>query len=232
MGMLNLTVELAGKVVKKYTFGDERKILLGRSSECDVVIDNLGVSRTHCELFWTGHCWVVQDLKSNNGTVVNGKKVPTHNVNPGDEVTISKYKIICEPAQEELEFAVEAPVKIPGYGESTLPIEAKRGDSRAVPKPKGFLLIEAPSRRTITLEKTITVIGSGEAADVKSYGFFIARKHALIVRDDAGFLVVDTSGRQRSLLNETPIDTERLRDGDTIKVGKVALKFQTGSPTY
>jgi pSer/pThr/pTyr-binding forkhead associated (FHA) protein len=234
MGFLNLAVEFNGKLVKQYTLGDERKVLVGRSSECDVVIDNLGVSRTHCELFWAGHCWVLQDLHSNNGTVVNGKKVVTHNVNDGDEITISKFKLTCKlPQQDELEFAIETPQKGAGYGESTIPIDQRRGAS---PKPetkvKGFVTIEGQGRKTIVLQKPVFVIGKAENADVRVEGFFIRKKHALIVRDEVGFLLVDTSGRTATFLNEATIDCERLRDGDLIRVGKTVLKFSAGMPNY
>ena len=147
MGLLNLTVEFSGKLVRQYTLGDERKVLVGRSSECDVVIDNLGVSRTHCELFWAGHCWVVQDLHSNNGTLVNNKKIVTHNVNDGDEIAISKFKLTCKlPQQEDLEFQIEAPAKSQGYGESTIPIDQRGKAAKPETKVKGFVTVEGPGR--------------------------------------------------------------------------------------
>lgn len=234
MANLHLSVEFGGKLVRQYTLGDERKVLVGRSSECDVVIDNLGVSRTHCELFWAGHCWVVQDLHSNNGTVVNGKTIITHNVNDGDEIVISKFKLICKlPQQEDLDFPVEAPVKTPGYGESTMPIDQRgRGPAKPETKVKGFVTIEGPGRKTIVLQKPIFTIGRAENADVRVEGFFIRLKHAFIVRDEVGFLLLDGTGKQKTYLNEAMIDCERLRDSDLIRVGKTILKFQSGLPNY
>ena len=49
-----------------------RRVVLGRSPDCDVVIDSPSVSRRHAELYWEGNLLSVRDLGSANGTYVNG----------------------------------------------------------------------------------------------------------------------------------------------------------------
>src|SRR3989442_832182 len=67
--------------------------LLGRLEDCDVTIDNLGVSRYHSEILQKDGFYVLRDLKSNNGTFVNGKRVDNYNLNDGDEISIGKFTI-------------------------------------------------------------------------------------------------------------------------------------------
>lgn len=43
---------------------------LGRSIDCDVVLNHPSVSAQHAEINWTGHGWMVHDLDSTNGTRV------------------------------------------------------------------------------------------------------------------------------------------------------------------
>lgn len=64
-------------------------VTLGRSRECDVVLDDPNVSRTHAELRPRGGSWVLTDLGSTNGSSVNGRRVdgPTV-VKPGDEIEL------------------------------------------------------------------------------------------------------------------------------------------------
>ena len=45
--------------------------LIGRSSRCDLQIDEGFVSAQHAEIRWTGGSWEIKDLCSRNGTLVN-----------------------------------------------------------------------------------------------------------------------------------------------------------------
>lgn len=51
-------------------------ITLGRASSCDVVIDDMLVSRKHAEIQQIKSSFYIKDLESRNGTFVNDKKVP------------------------------------------------------------------------------------------------------------------------------------------------------------
>jgi hypothetical protein len=75
--------------------GDKRIIVgsggatLGRSRQCDVVVDDPNVSRTHAELRPRGGSWVLTDLGSTNGSSVNGRRIDAPTVvRPGDEIEL------------------------------------------------------------------------------------------------------------------------------------------------
>jgi hypothetical protein len=59
---------------RSYQLTAERTVL-GRGSECDVVIDDPGVSRRHAEVVRTGTRTTLHDLGSTNGTVVDGRRL-------------------------------------------------------------------------------------------------------------------------------------------------------------
>ena len=62
---------------------------IGRSRSCDVVLDDANVSRQHAELRPRGGSWVVGDLGSTNGVVVNGVRIERpHTLRPGDRIEI------------------------------------------------------------------------------------------------------------------------------------------------
>jgi len=48
---------------------------IGRDEVCDVVVDAAGVSRRHTEVYWSDGNWHVRDLKSTNGTHLEGVRV-------------------------------------------------------------------------------------------------------------------------------------------------------------
>jgi hypothetical protein len=68
---------------------DGPKAVIGRSKDCDCVLRDPNVSRRHAELrrAETGD-WQVVDLGSTNGVKVNGRRVSSSRLRPGDEVTL------------------------------------------------------------------------------------------------------------------------------------------------
>jgi pSer/pThr/pTyr-binding forkhead associated (FHA) protein len=50
-------------------------VVIGRGTECDVVIHDLKASRRHCQLTRKPDGFLLEDLGSSNGTVVNGVKI-------------------------------------------------------------------------------------------------------------------------------------------------------------
>ena len=50
-------------------------IIIGRSSGCNVIIDNPGVSSKHSRIFVENSKAYIEDLRSLNGTIVNGRKI-------------------------------------------------------------------------------------------------------------------------------------------------------------
>lgn len=70
-------------------------IVLGRSSEADILIDDTGVSRRHLEIRTeNGRCTAV-DLGSTNGSYVNGRKVDgTAELDDGANISMGRTRII------------------------------------------------------------------------------------------------------------------------------------------
>jgi hypothetical protein len=63
-------------------------VVIGRLSNSDVVLSDSNVSRRHAELKRDGGEWVIVDLGSTNGTLVNGKLAREHRLSDGDRLTI------------------------------------------------------------------------------------------------------------------------------------------------
>lgn len=70
---------------------------VGRSRDCDVVLDDAGVSRHHAELRPGPEGWTVRDLGSTNGVRVNG--APVRGAQPlrtGDRVELGSTEVVFE----------------------------------------------------------------------------------------------------------------------------------------
>ncbi len=66
----------------------EREIVIGRSSDLDMVLVEDMVSRKHAKISTQGGHIVIQDLASTNGTFVNGEKVKKMRLKEGDRILI------------------------------------------------------------------------------------------------------------------------------------------------
>ena len=70
---------------------------IGRSRECDIVLDDAGVSRRHAEIRPGPVGWTVADLESTNGVRVNGAQLHgTQPLEPGDRVELGSTEIVFE----------------------------------------------------------------------------------------------------------------------------------------
>jgi hypothetical protein len=67
---------------------------LGRSRECDIVLDDPNVSRQHAEIRPRGGSWVLTDLGSTNGSSLNHRRINGPEViKPGDEIEVGTSTI-------------------------------------------------------------------------------------------------------------------------------------------
>src|SRR6267378_8525436 len=79
---------------------DKRRILLGRSRECDIQVEDPNVSRRHAELRQEGASYWIVDLESTNGIEVNGRRVKRAKLESGDSFTVGSTEITFTTERE------------------------------------------------------------------------------------------------------------------------------------
>ena len=68
--------------------GKQEELLVGRDEACHVVLEDLTVSRRHARLLFRAGSWIVQDLHSANGIILNGEFVGRSELRPGDRLIL------------------------------------------------------------------------------------------------------------------------------------------------
>jgi pSer/pThr/pTyr-binding forkhead associated (FHA) protein len=93
--------------------------VIGRRHDCDLCIPLMPVSRKHCQLSQNKEALKIRDLKSRNGTFLNGKRIDEETLKAGDYITIGPLtfllqidgepKEIVSPEQAKRKAAKKAP---------------------------------------------------------------------------------------------------------------------------
>lgn len=67
---------------------------IGRHADSDISLDDITVSRRHCEITSENSRFIVRDVGSLNGTYVNQKRVDVIELTQGDELQIGKFHLV------------------------------------------------------------------------------------------------------------------------------------------
>lgn len=90
-----------GKEAGREFVFDQASVLIGRTSECDVILYDPGVSRKHARIFSEGDGFFVEDMGSSNGTRVNGENIKKQALKDGDAISLGPVVFAFKPMDLE-----------------------------------------------------------------------------------------------------------------------------------
>jgi sigma-B regulation protein RsbU (phosphoserine phosphatase) len=103
--MAEIAIQTAGGTRERFPLARER-VTIGRSRESDIFLPDQWLSRHHAAIEERPDGYWVSDLKSKNGTLLNGEPVRGwHRLRPGDVITLGEHTLTfsAEEAEEEEE---------------------------------------------------------------------------------------------------------------------------------
>ena len=197
---------------------------IGRSPDCDAILSDIKSSRTHAIIKEEKGTFILEDLKSRNGTKVNDLTVTRTSLQSGDEIQIGNTRIVfSEPERTR---------------ESTDPFNSMDSETTQInleniPNPKdasslnppqlGLVLVNGPKQGlNITLEKKFTIGRSKMNLNLNDHK--VSRKHCEIVKRENGYYYIDLNSTNGSFINNQPVHEKILNVGDMIKVGDTLIK--------
>jgi hypothetical protein len=102
----------------KHVYLQKDRTTLGRSPDNDIVFDNMVVSGHHCVFELKGLAEVsIEDLRSTNGTYINGKMVKRQKLQDGDIVAIGNFRVqYVASSDRQSSFGETAAMKLDAMG--------------------------------------------------------------------------------------------------------------------
>ena len=162
---------------------------IGKSGDSDLTLADETVSRHHCEIVRETRAYLLRDLGSTNGTILDGAEIKEAYLKPGAVITIGKVELKVRPFSERIEMM---PSDSHQFGETV---------GRSIVMREIFGLLE----RLAPTDATVMVGGeTGTGKDV------LARSiHKASQRKDKPFMVVDCGAVVGTLIESELFGHER-----------------------
>jgi len=231
-GMARLILSLRGRELDKFLLG-QGKVVIGRSQDCDIAIDNAAISRKHAQIEYSNGEYIVSDLGSSNGTFVNGQQINKPEVlKPGTNIGIAKFNLTF---QETPQAEVQKMMGSMDDMEATVVVDSEKmarsfatADVDATPAasgPRKLVVLKGQANvKELMLERDVITIGKAATCDLIIPGFLVSKIEATLSQRQnqyflnplRGSIKVNTDKKNR----ETP-----LKVGDTFSIGKTIIAF-------
>lgn len=231
--MIRLTavIEAEGHAPRALTYeSNARSLIMGRDVTADFQLPLPTISRHHARIVEVDNVYMVEDLGSTHGTVLNDKKLEQNEkkvLNNGDIIQLTRAKITCAIDSEKVASAAA--------GEGTQAIAARAvqgilgrlGDAKTE-GPYLRVLNGADENTRFPLAAPLTEWTLGRSKDCECVlnDPNVSRRHATLKKDWNGYVIQDLGSKNGVLINESRISKlRRLKDRDEITIGPVKLIF-------
>ncbi len=140
-----------------------REIIIGRSSDLDMVLVEDMVSRKHAKITTDDHVVTIQDLGSTNGTFVNGEKVRKAELKDGDRILIGtsiiKMVFVDGDATNASLSETEARSKMAVAANKRATPKSMAGSIEEIPLPDLLQLLSTSRKSGVLVVRTDTTTG-------------------------------------------------------------------------
>lgn len=207
---------------------DKPEMRVGRAMDCDIVVDNLGVSRHHCTIIKEGNGFAVLDAGSNNGTFVGGQKITKHTLKAGDRIILGKHSLVFDPNGSASNSGSRKKAAGGMGGEMTMFVDqaalAKAMASDG--KRMSLAVVQGGREVLVPIIKEETTIGTD--ADIPVRGFLVKPVQARLQRAGTGHRLLAMGGWRRVTVNGQVAQLRDLRPGDVIVIAGTKMTYKQG----
>jgi ABC transport system ATP-binding/permease protein len=224
-----------------------KPLVVGRKRG-DLILDDPLVSGAHCRILARDEAYVLQDLGSTNGTMVDGRMVREATLKPGSEITIGSSRMILYVGEDPREKADAPPRAAPSQLEIAWLLDeelvevrsgAERDRARSPADVIGQDLRLPPGLNAVV--EVIAGLDAGKVFRFTRGNVSIGRRQGEVPLTDVEVsrhhAVIEVFGRDMIFLrdlgstngtyhNGRRISVSKLQSGDTVGCGKSIMRLQ------
>jgi CRP-like cAMP-binding protein/Fe-S-cluster-containing hydrogenase component 2/pSer/pThr/pTyr-binding forkhead associated (FHA) protein len=179
-------------------------LTIGRGAGCELHLDDDALSRKHLVIRREGRDYIAEDQKTTNGTFLYGtdQKIESAILRSGDALLVGRTRLRVEIGPDEGETA-EGLIR--------------------------FTILEPPEAAGVfSTQHENIVIGRHPSSDVVIKEPTVSRRHAMVVRTSAGFVINDQNSLNAVFVGTPPeqVSAAILFDGEEIRLGRARLRVE------
>jgi pSer/pThr/pTyr-binding forkhead associated (FHA) protein len=227
------------KIILKYkdaiiqeTVLDKGIVAIGRRPDNNIIIDNQAVSGHHAIVEAQWDQLFVEDLKSLNGTYLNGQRINRAELFNKDVLLIGVHALEIVFDKDRLGDPMATAARGRSMSETVVftPDEQKKillAANKAIPDVLGgFLVIQGSSaHQNYVFKEKVSSIGKEKGSVIRLSGFFAPKQAALVNRRKEGYFITPTGNKTIKVNGEAIHHRYDLKDGDIVDIGRLKLQF-------
>jgi pSer/pThr/pTyr-binding forkhead associated (FHA) protein len=232
--MAFLLITEYGKETREYRIVQDQN-RIGRDPWAEIVLRDIGVSRSHAKIVRQGKEFLIEDLGSRNGTLVNDRRLLPKGSCPlrhGDSIQVGRSML-----RLFLRMSARIAASLSSAtGVSTSRAMAQESESRSreqslclfrLQKLEASLLISREGQPAVRqpLKKDRVRIGRSPESDVVLSDSTVSLNHAEILYNKEGFHLVDRDSTVGTFLNGVSIQVARLSNWGYLRFGRTGALF-------
>ena len=244
---MNLVLEIQEDGQRRLLPLVDAEVGIGRGTENAVVIQDPRSSRLHCVLRRTPQGVLLEDLKSRNGTLLNGTAVTRSLVRLGDTFEVGQVRFaLRDGAGDDAPAAGTGSVAAPSAADNDESLSASKtiSDGRFTREPANAAetITAAPvstakldgvwlegvdgtyKGQRVEVTKSPFVMGRGDSCDFTLDDKRASGKHAQIHLSKSKYYVEDLNSTNGTAINKKPIRRAILKTGYVLLVGSHSFR--------
>lgn len=245
---MKLELKLFEKVLKEISLEPEREYFLGRSDECDIVLeDELSLSRKHLRIYQPAgsKSWNIESLTEKSEVYFNGKEVTHFEIQGPCFFNLKNYvlsflddktEITRASSEEAIDKISIPPIKKEDEKNHSLEEEGTQIISTSHLLYCLRILIEGEFSDYINLNLGGKwIIGRSEDCDVSINYDLLTRQHLVIEKKEDRFYVKDLGSTNKTHLNGSELSPNKsilLNVDDEISVSDLKIIFEIRDTSY
>ena len=199
--------------------------LLGRSNDCDIVIEDPHISRVQAKARFENEKYYLENV-GRNPIFVNGLPTKGQFLADGDAITFGTTSLIFQPEKPPEKSTDQSAAK-QLQAEKTVILTSLPESSVT---PSLILTLATGTSQTYPLEKETFLIGRSAESDVYLEDTSISRQHCKIDKREDIYFVRNLSPTNPILLNGEEISEKRLYKGDILRIGPFFMTYISERP--